>query len=274
MNLRFSKGARGVGVGAFAGLVLTTSLAFAVSTTLEVKISNVGGTLLTPLWVGFHNGTFDIYDGGTAASVALERLAEDGNTGPLAADFLGSGAGTIEETLPGGPVGPGGMASQLFTLESSSSTNQYFSYAAMVIPSNDAFIANGDPQGIQVFDDSGSFLGADFFILGSSVLDAGTEVNDEIPANTAALEQMAPNTGVTEGGVIAAHSGFMAGGNILAAFPDGDFTQDNYQVARITIFQATAPIPEPSTGLLLGTGLIGLMGYVWRKKSIRASSIV
>lgn len=270
MKLRLWAGAHVVGVGGIAGLVLTTSLVFAASTTLEVKISNVGGTLLTPLWVGFHDGTFDTYDNGTAASAALERLAEDGNTAPLADDFLESGGRTIEATLPGGPVGPGGVASQLFTLDSSLSTNQYFSYAAMVIPSNDAFIANGDPESIQVFDDSGSFLGADFFILGSSVLDAGTEVNDEIPANTAALAQIAPNTGVTEGGVVAAHSGFIAGGNILTAFPDGDFTQDSYQVARITISQATAPIPEPSTGLLLGTGLVGLMGYFWRKKSTRA----
>jgi hypothetical protein len=47
-----------------------------------------------------------------------------------------------------------------------------------------------------IFDEAGNFIGADFIVLGSNVLDAGSEVNDEIPANTAFFGQMAPNTGV------------------------------------------------------------------------------
>ena len=33
------------------------------------------GILLTPLWVGFHDGSFDLFDTGTTASRALEALA-------------------------------------------------------------------------------------------------------------------------------------------------------------------------------------------------------
>jgi len=47
----------------------------------------VGGVALTPVWVGFHDGSFDSYNGGLSSQVGLERLAEDGNNSVLAADF-------------------------------------------------------------------------------------------------------------------------------------------------------------------------------------------
>jgi hypothetical protein len=57
--------------------------------------------------------------------------------------------------------------------------NACFSYLAIVIPSNDAFIGNADPQAHRLFDAYGTFLGAYFTIYGSDVPDAGPEVNDE-----------------------------------------------------------------------------------------------
>ena len=136
----------------------------------------------------------------------------------------------------------------------------------MVIPSNDAFIANGDPLAHDIFDATGNFLGADFIVLGSSVLDAGSEVNDEIPTNTAFLGQVVPDTGVDENGVVHLHSGFIPAGSILTAFPGGDFTETGYQVARITV-TSTPAVPEPSTLLLLGTGLSAVAGR--RRRSRR-----
>ena len=47
------------------------------------------GVFLTPVWLGFHDGTFDLFSSGESASASLERLAEDGNTAPLSAAFLG-----------------------------------------------------------------------------------------------------------------------------------------------------------------------------------------
>ena len=57
---------------------------------LNVSVTNnapVGGVYLTPAWVGFHNGSFDSYDGGTPSSAGLQQLAEDGNTSGLSAEF-------------------------------------------------------------------------------------------------------------------------------------------------------------------------------------------
>ena len=97
----------------------------------------------------------------------------------------------------------------------------------MVIPSNDAFVANGSPTAHAIFDESGLFGAMGFSIGGDEVLDAGTEVNDELPENTAFFDQQTPNTGVDENGVVTAHPGFLpvGSGGILDApmFAEADF---------------------------------------------------
>lgn len=217
---------------------------------VQVQITNLapaGGTHLTPFWAGFHDGAFDLYDLGSPASTFLERLAEDGATTPLAGLFLGSSdadnAGVTEGTIPadvGIPViAPGGTATRSFRLNTGLATSRYFSYASMVVPSNDAFIANGNAMAFMVIDEKGAFVGADFTVVGSMVRDSGTEVNDEIPMNTAFFGQSMPDTGTVEGGVVASHPGFLpvGSGGILdaLAFANADFTQPDYPIARITV---------------------------------------
>jgi hypothetical protein len=226
-----------------AALVLSGLLAATTVQAQEIRvtITNLatadGGNLLTPFWVGLHNGEFDVYDTDTAASPSLERLAEDGNTGPLSEDFLNSAAAAQGATLasPDGPLAPGAQATMTFVLAGGAAANGYLSYASMFIPSNDAFVGNDDPLAHPLFDADGNFVGADIVITGAQVRDAGTEVNGEVPGNTAALEQAAPDTGESEGGTIQPHAGFTEGGNILAAIPNGDFTVAGFQVARIVV---------------------------------------
>lgn len=251
----------------FAALTLSLN---AQQTRVNVVIENLApsnGTFVTPVWVGFHNGTFDTYDGGALASalpipgsVALERLAEDGNTGPISSDFVAVGAGTQQATIPGpnGPVAPGDRVVQSFTLNDFSPLDRYFSYASMVIPSNDAFIANGNPLAHPVFDNNGNFIASDFFVFGpGSVNDAGTEVNDEIPANTAFFGQSSPNTGVTENNPIIDHPGFLARGQggILddPRFRDGNFLLNGYPFVRVS-FRAAPAISDFRTYASLLSG--------------------
>src|SRR5687768_2038828 len=124
--------------------LIPAAAALAAPTTVVVRIENISpsnGTYVTPLFVGFHNGQFDILNPASAASTAVERLAEDGDTAPLAADFLASGAGLIQGTIPG-PGGvppvfpPGTSGSQSFVLESTAATSRFFSFGAMIVPSN------------------------------------------------------------------------------------------------------------------------------------------
>ncbi|YAF97167.1 MAG: spondin domain-containing protein [Nodularia sp. CChRGM 3473] len=262
------------------GVVSTLTMASAASAaTLKVTIENLApqqGIVVTPLWVGFHDGTFDIFNVGEVASESLERLAEDGATAPIASDFLASGAGVVEGTILGPGISPtsppvippGAIATQRFQIDGSLASSRYFSYASMIVPSNDAFIANDNPLAFRIFDDFGNFLGADFIVSGNRIWDAGTEVNDEIPENTALLGQTTPNTGVTENGVVTQHPGFLPGGNILSAFPNADFTtlaSPSYQVVRIRVEQ----VPEPGStlGLLIAGSLLGL-GYCVRRPAI------
>lgn len=239
-------------------------------TTVRVTIESLApeeGTILTPFWVAFHDGRYDTHNNGGMASAALEAMAEDGDMAGLRSSFAASGAGTIDGVLTGlGMEGtpplffPGQSNSWTVSLDGSDPGSAYFSYAAMILPSNDAFVANADPMAVRVFDESGNFHPREITITGIAVRDAGTEVNDEVPEHVPVLGQMMPDTGTTEDAPIGPHPGFQEGGPILAAFPRADFTADGYAVARITIeevparrvtLKLTIENTAPETGTLL-----------------------
>ncbi|WP_146344833.1 spondin domain-containing protein [Falsiphaeobacter marinintestinus] len=202
-----------------------------------------GGTFLTPLWFAAHDGSFDLYNMGEAASAGLEALAEDGNFAPINGEVTAGDADAVTGAVvgAGGPIATGETASVLVEVDGAS--NGYLSLAAMILPSNDAFVGTGDS--IALFDYYGDFLGEQTIeFAGSDVLDAGTEENTEEDA--AFLNQAAPDTGVDENGVVDYHVGFLpeGDGNILGgtnaagAFIDpvaADFTQPGAQIASVHI---------------------------------------
>ncbi|NJN20514.1 MAG: PEP-CTERM sorting domain-containing protein [Leptolyngbya sp. RL_3_1] len=251
-------------LGAILSLASTATAA-----TFRVIIENLApnnGTPVTPVWFGIHDGTFDLYDRGAPASAELERIAEDGNIAPLNTLFAGSTGGVAQgsvfgPTIP--PITPGETGTADFRIDLDPSSSLYFSYASMILPSNDAFIANGNPLAHQLFDDAGNFLGLDFIVPGSAVLDAGTEANDELESTTAFFSQSVPDTGTpTIGGTVEIHPGFIPGGRILSApqFANADFTADGYDVVRIRVEK----VPEPGTVL----GLLALGGSMvaWKRR--------
>lgn len=264
-------------VAAAWALIGGTWVGVAEAQDLRVTVENLsasGGLFLTPVWIGFHDGTFDLYDQGAAVSAGVERLAEDGNFGVLSTEFQ-SAQPTGVDGVVFGPAGfagapvldPGEVASADITV---GSANRYFSYASMVIPSNDAFIANGSPTAYEVYDAGGNFAGPiTFLVLGSHVLDAGTEDNTEMDA--AFINQTGPNLGdTTVGGVVSPHQGFIdsfgnpggtpiiLGGTNAAGEPitpsAADFTLAGFEVARITITQ----VPEPASVVLAAFGAIAI----------------
>ncbi len=267
---------KNIAFSALSAAMLAGLSASAVAEELQVRVTieNIApqnGTFQTPYWVGFHDASFDTYDGNTPASndpipgsVAMERLCEDGNTGPITADFATLVPSGVDATIPGanGAVAPGEVVAQVFTLDSDNPANQYFSYASMIIPSNDFCIANGNPRAHQIFDDNGQFIAQDFFVTGAQTLDAGTEVNDEIPANTAFFGQAAPNTGVDENGVIGTLGsdidaiGFLPAsvGGILAdsRFSNADFLLNGYTAIRVNFDLVDEPLAGIFSGPLTG----------------------
>ncbi|MFK8024627.1 MAG: spondin domain-containing protein [Ilumatobacter sp.] len=210
---------------------------------VTVQVTNnapAGGTFQTPTWVAVHDGSFDLYDRDAPVSPELERLAEDGAIGPLAALFAGSGAGQDAIAFgPNGPIAPGDTGTVSFLVEVPRGQEQFFSYASMVLPSNDAFVANGNPEAHQIVDERGRITPVEFTVAGSEVLDAGSEVNDELPETTAFFGQAAPDTGVVENGNVVLHPGFNepADGNILGSdmFGNGDFTAVGYETLSFSV---------------------------------------
>lgn len=248
-------------------ILIPTALLLSVqSQALEVnvKVDNLsppGGLYFTPLWVGFHQGSFDLYDSGASASEAVERFAEDGDFASLINDFSTTGGQDAvilnPEGFAGAPIFDPGLTSYA-TLDLDPVANQYFSYAAMILPSNDAFVANDNPMEYQLFDDEGEFMGPlSFVVYGSAVLDAGTEANTE--SDAAFLNQSAPNTGESTADVIMPHPGFNGSVANPAASPVnilganvppgttidpllGDFTQGLFPLMRITIQNSKTPV--------------------------------
>ncbi|MEO0489691.1 MAG: spondin domain-containing protein [Cyanobacteria bacterium J06659_2] len=265
---------RKIAIATTLAIGATTALtANAMAATLRVTVDSLAptdGNFLTPVWVGFHDGSFDIYDRDVSLDGfgGVEALVEDGINDPLSERFASEVSDGVQGNLTGptiDPIGPGESTS--FTFDVDPASGQYFSYASMIIPSNDAFIANGNPLAHQIFDDAGSFIGADFIVTGAQVLDGGTEVNDEAESTTAFLGQTVANTGVDENGVVTLHPGFDPDGRILAAFPGADFTTPGFEVARfrVELVEDEASVPEP--GMVMG--LMALGGVLLAKRQFK-----
>ena len=110
MKLSLRAAIAAVSLGSAVSLVATAEQRVSIPSVV-VTVENSAperGALLTPVWVGTHDGSFDIYDrnvplgsGALVSRESVERLAEDGNTAPISAEFSGAGAGTAQATLVG-----------------------------------------------------------------------------------------------------------------------------------------------------------------------------
>jgi len=219
--------------------------------TIEIEVINVApenGTSLTPVWVGFHDGSFDTFSPDSPVSPQVERLVEDGNTEPLSEFFLSQSDddedfitgtiisdNTVERVIEHSKTG-----TEYFVIDSEK--HRFLSLLSMVVPSNDAFVGNSEPRQYQLFDDDENlFIDRTILWDGSNVWDAGSEVNDEIPENTNFYGQTVPNTGVTENSVVMKHPGLLppGSGGIVdqPQFENAGFTvdDDDYIIARISV---------------------------------------
>ncbi len=227
-----------------------------VSITVE-NTSPAGGFSVTPFWLALHDGSFDAFDTGAAAGAGIMTIAELGDTSVVSGALTAAQASAVQTTLAepnGAPVfSPGESASTTLSV-GDPTVNRFFSYASMVVPSNDMFV--GNDGAIELFDAAGNFNGPLVIeIYGSDVWDAGSEVND-IANGAAFVDGLDATLGADEGGVVTAFfSGAGAtdylnsivgattadGGSITSAFGRDDL------IARITI----TPAPGGVSAMLL-----------------------
>jgi len=259
------------------GLSLSLSANAAV---VQVEVSNLfddGGLALTPVWVGFHDGTFDSFDDGSAASASLQNLAENGVTGDIASDFAASSTGTDGTIFAFGgnaPVFEPGESATSGFFSVDPTTSGYFSFLSMLIPTNDAFIGNDNPLAYSLFNSQGIFQDLEILVLGSEVRDAGTELNRGFGAPFLVGGGAEPRQ--DENGVVTFSNGLsvLPGGLAIIGSntPTGytieqaaaDFTQAGFEVARISVTQVT----EPETLTLLSLGILGFF-MARRRKQVK-----
>ncbi len=239
----------------------------------------MNGFAITPVYSAVHNGAFDAFTEGEAASPGVRTIAEIGSPADLPPERLAADPASVSgvvfgPTIP--PILPSETASTEITV-ADPAQQRFFSFLSMIVPSNDTFIGNDDPLAFALFDAAGVFNGPlTIGVTGLFIYDAGAEVNDPLggPAFVQGQDEfagLAENGVVTRGvfgladfaGVLTA-AGFALDGGAL------DFLTDPaaFSVARIEITQvdAVAPIPLPAGAWML-LSAIGIGGFVARRKA-------
>lgn len=242
------------------GPALAVASAAGAPVQIRVTVENLApanSVAFAPLRVGFHSGVYDSFDEGSAAGAAIVSIAEGGSGSDW---FPAFGAADPTATLgtvvpsPAGPLVPGATATADFTVDPA--INRYFSFGAMVVPSNDYFIGNDDPTAYQLLDASGNLLISTITQTGNDVWDAGSEVDGTFGAAFVAGSSNSDH--VDENGVVTRNftdldvfNGVTTGAGYVF---DRQFGADD-AIYRIS-FQL---VPAPSTaGVLALGGLVGL----------------
>ncbi len=155
-----------IGVGAsLLALVMANAV---VAQQYEVTVTNITAhQVFTPLLVASHTPGLRLFELGQPASAELEMLAEGGDIAPLMTAAMGS-ADVMDVQTNGAVMLPGESVTVVVTADS---TFNQISVAAMLIPTNDAFMAVNSttiPDGPEA---------KTIRALG---YDSGTEANDQL----------------------------------------------------------------------------------------------
>lgn len=226
-----------------------SAVADAAVVQIRVKVESLvgaNGVAFSPFTVAFHDGSWDAFNNGAAASTGVQNIAESGDGTAYRAAFgaaYASGvSGTVAATVGG--FGPGIYlpgASGSFTFAVDTAANRYFSYGAMVVPSNDRFFGNDSATAVALFDGLGNFLNPTINLTGADIWDAGTEV--DAPFGSAFLAGQNAGDHNAQGGVVSFNHDFSAYANALTAagYNFSNLPQSGDALARITFEIVPAP---------------------------------
>jgi len=256
---------------ALCGIALVAGASSASALTVKFTISNnsaPGGVTLTPLYLGLHDGSFDAFDVGSAASAGVELLAEDGDFSAVAAERLAvapnsQGGAIFGPLAPNPPVLLPGQSNSV-ELQINANQNSFLTYLSMILPSNDQFIGNDDA--LALFDGSGNFLGDQVIeVTGADVYDAGTEENTGFGAPFNANGGVATDTiggVITQGPGISEFFGVETAAGFTVDPSAANFAGSKpFSVATITI----TAVPVPAALPLLASAF-GIMGFVAHRR--------
>ena len=154
-----------------------------IGTTYEVTVTNITkGVSFTPILGTTHSDSVALFSIGEPATTELYTIAEAGDVGPQLA-VLDASSEVLDTSVTDGLLEPG--MSVTFEIEG----NKFYSFsmAAMLLPTNDTFVAL---DAVEL-----PFFGSVTYL--ANAYDAGSETNDEvcasIPGPTCGGEALSPN---------------------------------------------------------------------------------
>lgn len=170
----------------------------------EVTITNLTrGSLFTPILVASHRSGVSLFALGEPASAELATLAEGGNVEPLA-QALRADSRVVDVANSGGPLESG----QSVTVQVAAQGADRVSLAAMIVPTNDGFIALNGVEAPRSGSETHRVPG----------YDAGSEPNDErcasIPGPQCGGEGVSPSA--SGEGFVHVHAGIHGIGDLKA----------------------------------------------------------
>lgn len=224
---------------------------------VTVTIENLAPTnsiSFAPLRLGFHNGSFDAFNNGEAATAPIISVAEGGSGSDWFPAFAAAEPNATLGSV-GGALLPGSSASNSFIVNTA--INPFFTFATMVIPSNDFFLGNNSPTAFQLFDGAGNLLITSIGQQADDIWDAGSEEFD--PANAAFLVGGENSLRTPQNGVVSFNFSELGGFNGLVTA--AGYTFDSQLSAATDVYRisfSVTPVPEPSSALLTVFGAMGI----------------
>ena len=256
-------------VRAALALCVVSSAAHAQMRTVTVTITNLAAAnsiSFAPTHLGFHRGVFDAFNIGAVAAPGIVSVAEGGVGGQWQTDFAAADP-TATRGIIGMPLLPGESRSQSFIVNAG--LNRFFTFASMVIPSNDFFIGNDNPTQYRLFDDAGNLLINSITQTSSQIWDAGSEAFSI--AGAAFLVNGDNDVRTPQNGVVSFNFAELLGfnGQTTAAgyvFNSGLTAQQ--PIYRINFSSSVNVVPEPSSVMLMASGLM-MLGVAMRRTRTR-----
>jgi hypothetical protein len=249
---------------AVLSIATASTMSMAQPVELRITVQNLApanSVAFAPLRFGVHNGTFDTFNAGQSAfllgqpSIAtapIVTVAEGGSGSTWLPAFAAAEPNaTIGSVMRngGGALRPGETSSAVFTVDPR--VNRFFTFAAMVVPSNDHFIGNDDPMEYMLFDSAGNLSLSSISQIGNEIWDAGSEATN--PANAAFLVDGVNANRTDENGVVRFDfAGLNAFNGLTTA---AGYTFQRQFIGTDEIYRISFEIvPTPGAAAVLGMG--------------------
>jgi hypothetical protein len=249
-----------------AALLLSAApLASADVVQLRITVENLAprnSVSFAPLRFGFHDGTFDYFNSGEAANAAAISIAEGGSGADFFPLFASQQPGGVSGTVvpnPPGPLLPGGIATAVVSVDSA--VNRYFTFGAMVVPSNDYFIGNDSPTEYMIFDAMGNLARNSIMQRARDIWDAGSEVDG--PFGSAFLVGSSNGDRIADNGVVGFDFADLAT-NFDGLTTAAGYVFESQLTADTGVYRITFEV-VPTPGTLALAGLTGLAAFRRRR---------